>query len=96
MASILHWFDRAGALCLRCSLKTATSSWETIWNTPRSAVVASYRLSVGASLIAALVNAVFWRARGVGAGRYDFPGRRLVDALIDLPFALPTAVAASP
>jgi sulfate/thiosulfate transport system permease protein len=75
-------------------LKTATSSWETIWNTisdPR--VVASYRLSVGASLVAALVNAVFGALAAWVLVRYDFPGRRLVDALIDLPFALPTAVA---
>jgi len=75
-------------------LKTATSSLETIWNTisdPR--VVASYRLSVGASLIAALVNAVFGALAAWVLVRYDFPGRRLVDALIDLPFALPTAVA---
>jgi sulfate transport system permease protein len=75
-------------------LKTATSSWAAIWNTiadPR--VVASYRLSVGASLVAALVNAVFGILAAWVLVRYDFPGRRFVDALIDLPFALPTAVA---
>jgi sulfate transport system permease protein len=75
-------------------LKTATASWAAIWGTitdPR--VVASYRLSVGASLIAALVNAVFGILAAWVLVRYEFPGRRLVDALIDLPFALPTAVA---
>jgi sulfate transport system permease protein len=75
-------------------IKTATSSWQAIWNTisdPR--VVASYRLSVGASLVAAVVNAIFGGLAAWVLVRYDFPGRRLVDALIDLPFALPTAVA---
>ena len=75
-------------------LKTATSSWAEIWETisdPR--VVASYRLSVGASLVAALVNAVFGFLAAWVLVRYEFPGRRMVDALIDLPFALPTAVA---
>jgi len=75
-------------------LKTAQLSWEQFWaiaTAPR--VLASYRLTFGASLIAALVN--------TGAGaivawvlvRYHFPGQRLVDAMVDLPFALPTAVA---
>ena len=75
-------------------LKTATASWAAIWSTisdPR--VVASYRLSVGASLVAALVNAVFGSMAAWVLVRYEFPGRRIVDALIDLPFALPTAVA---
>ncbi|MGG7380558.1 molybdate ABC transporter permease subunit, partial [Escherichia coli] len=54
---------------------------------------ASYRLSVGASLAAACVNAVFGALAAWVLVRYDFPGRRIVDALIDLPFALPTAVA---
>jgi sulfate transport system permease protein len=54
--------------------------------------VASYRLSFGAALIAALINAVFGFLVAWVLVRYDFPGRRLVDALIDLPFALPTAV----
>jgi sulfate transport system permease protein len=75
-------------------LKTATSSWAAIWATiadPR--VVASYKLSVGASLVAASVNAVFGFLAAWVLVRYEFPGRRIVDALIDLPFALPTAVA---
>jgi sulfate transport system permease protein len=54
--------------------------------------VASYRLSFGAALIAAVVNSVFGFIVAWSLVRYDFPGRRLVDAVIDLPFALPTAV----
>jgi len=56
-------------------------------------VVASYKLSLGASLAAAAVNAVFGSLVAWTLARYTFPGRRIVDALIDLPFALPTAVA---
>ena len=76
------------------ALKTATLTWDSFWATvtdPR--VVASYRLSFGASLIAALVNLVAGVIVAWVLVRYDFPGRRLVDALVDLPFALPTAVA---
>ena len=75
-------------------LKAASLSWQQIWNTisdPR--VVASYKLSVGAALAAAAVNGVFGLLVAWVLARYDFPGRRLIDALIDLPFALPTAVA---
>jgi sulfate/thiosulfate transport system permease protein len=54
--------------------------------------IASYRLSFGAALLAALVNAIFGFIVAWTLVRYEFPGRRLVDALIDLPFALPTAV----
>ena len=75
-------------------LKTASLSWQQIWNTisdPR--VVASYKLSVGAALAAAAVNGVFGLLIAWVLARYTFPGRRLIDALIDLPFALPTAVA---
>jgi len=56
-------------------------------------VVASYRLTFGASLAGALVNAVFGLVVAWVLVRYRFPGQRLVDALVDLPFALPTAVA---
>ena len=56
-------------------------------------VVASYKLSFGASLLAASINAVFGLFLAWGLVRYTFPGKKLVDALIDLPFALPTAVA---
>jgi len=59
--------------------------------TPR--VIASYQLTFGASLLAALVNAVFGLIMAWVLVRYPFPGKRIVDALVDLPFALPTAVA---
>ena len=74
--------------------RTMTMSWVEFRSTitdPR--VVASYRLTLGASLAAAAVNAVFGALVAWALARYSFPGRRLVDALIDLPFALPTAVA---
>jgi sulfate transport system permease protein len=74
--------------------RTASLTWDAFWQTisdPR--VVASYRLSIGAAFVAALVNAVFGFLVAWVIVRYEFPGRRLVDALIDLPFALPTAVA---
>jgi sulfate transport system permease protein len=75
-------------------LKAATMSWEAFWaavTTPR--VIASYQLTFGASLIGALVNAVFGLLVAWVLVRYTFPGKRLIDALVDLPFALPTAVA---
>jgi sulfate transport system permease protein len=68
--------------------------WGSFWlsvTDPR--VIASYRITLGASLVAASVNAVFGFLAAWVLVRYDFPGRRVVDALIDLPFALPTAVA---
>jgi sulfate/thiosulfate transport system permease protein len=75
-------------------LKSCTLSGAQFWaavSSPR--VVASYRLTFGASLLAALVNAVFGLLLAWVLVRYRFPGRKLVDALVDLPFALPTAVA---
>lgn len=75
-------------------LRTAGMSWDefvTAVASPR--VVASYKLSFGVSLIAALVNAFFGFILAWVLVRYNFPGRRVVDALVDLPFALPTAVA---
>jgi sulfate/thiosulfate transport system permease protein len=75
-------------------VRTMTMSWAAFRDTitdPR--VVASYRLSLGASLAAATVNAVFGALVAWVLARYSFPGRRILDALIDLPFALPTAVA---
>jgi sulfate transport system permease protein len=69
-------------------------TWPRFWSAVTSpAVVASYRLTFGASLGAALVNAVFGFLVAWVLARYRFPGKRLVDALVDLPFALPTAVA---
>ncbi|MBI2516631.1 MAG: sulfate ABC transporter permease subunit CysT [Opitutae bacterium] len=75
-------------------LKTAGMTLEDFWTTitaPR--VLASYRLSFGASLLAGAVNAVFGLLVAWVLARYSFPGRRIIDALVDLPFALPTAVA---
>ena len=75
-------------------LKTFTLSWQQFLDattTPR--VVASYKLTFGASFLAALLNAVFGLVVAWVLVRYRFPGRRLVDGLVDLPFALPTAVA---
>ncbi len=74
--------------------KTAGLSWADFWQTvsnPR--VVASYRLTFGASLIAAGINMVFGFLVTWVLVRYSFPGKRLIDAMVDLPFALPTAVA---
>ncbi|MGB4343028.1 MAG: sulfate ABC transporter permease subunit CysT, partial [Moraxellaceae bacterium] len=74
--------------------KTATMTWEDFVNTvtaPR--VLASYELSFGASFIAAGLNAVFGFLVAWVLVRYRFPGKRIIDALVDLPFALPTAVA---
>lgn len=75
-------------------LKTATLSWGDFWeNVTSPRVLASYRLSFGASAVAALVNGVFGFIVAWVLVRYRFPGRKLVDAFVDLPFALPTAVA---
>jgi sulfate/thiosulfate transport system permease protein len=74
--------------------RTADLSWADFWTTvtnPR--VLASYRVTFGASLAAALVNTVFGLLVAWVLVRYRFLGRRLVDAIVDLPFALPTAVA---
>jgi sulfate/thiosulfate transport system permease protein len=75
-------------------LKAATLTWPRFWHIisdPRA--LASYRISFGASFIAALINLVFGLLVAWVLVRYRFPGRRLVDSLVDLPFALPTAVA---
>jgi len=75
-------------------VKTATLDWAHFVSAVTSArVVASYKLSLGASGLAALVNAFFGLITAWVLVRYSFPGKRLVDALVDLPFALPTAVA---
>jgi sulfate/thiosulfate transport system permease protein len=75
-------------------LKASTLTWHQFWHvvlSPRA--IASYRLSFGASLIGALINLVFGVLVAWVLVRYDFPGKRLFDSVIDLPFALPTAVA---
>ena len=75
-------------------LNTLAMTWEAFWQAVSSArVVASYQLSFGASLIAATVNLLFGTILAWVLVRYHFFGKRLLDALIDLPFALPTAVA---
>jgi sulfate transport system permease protein len=75
-------------------LKTFTMTWEHFWTTVTSErVMASYRLTFGASLIGAFINAIFGFIVAWVLVRYQFPGKRIIDALVDLPFALPTAVA---
>jgi len=75
-------------------LKTFTMTWgQFIDATTSPRVMASYRLSFGASLLAAMLNAVFGLLVAWVLVRYEFPGRKIIDALVDLPFALPTAVA---
>ena len=75
-------------------IKTSSLSLHEFWiaiASPR--VVASYKLTFGASLIGALINSVFGLLTAWVLTRYTFPGKRFIDALVDLPFALPTAVA---
>ena len=78
------------AVFIKTSSLGLAQFWEVV-TAPR--VLASYRLSFGASLLAASINAVFGLMLAWALVRYSFPGKKLVDALIDLPFALPTAVA---
>jgi sulfate transport system permease protein len=74
-------------------LKAGGMEWERFVGVITSErAVASYRLSFGASLVAATVNMVFGFAIAWTLVRYDFPGRKIIDAIIDMPFALPTAV----
>lgn len=75
-------------------IKTTELSFSEFWNVvsaPR--VLASYQLTFGASLLGALINAVFGLLTAWVLVRYTFPGKKMIDALVDLPFALPTAVA---
>lgn len=75
-------------------IRTTELTWEEFWfavTTPR--VLASYRLTFGAAFAAALANAIFGLLVAWVLVRYRFPGKKLIDALVDLPFALPTAVA---
>jgi len=74
--------------------KTFTLTWDQFWSAvsgPR--VVASYRLTFMSSLVAALINSFFGLLIAWVLVRYDFWGKKLFDAMVDLPFALPTAVA---
>jgi sulfate transport system permease protein len=75
-------------------LRTAGMTWEQFVQAVASPrVLASYRISFGASFVAALLNLVFGLLLAWVLVRYPFPGRKVIDALVDLPFALPTAVA---
>jgi len=75
-------------------LKTEGMGWVRFWHvvlSPR--VIAAYRLSIGASMVAAILNSIFGFIVAWTLSRYDFAGKGLLDALVDLPFALPTSVA---
>lgn len=75
-------------------VKTSTLSWPAFWEivtAPR--VLASFRLTFGASFLGALINSFFGLIVAWVLVRYRFPGKRLIDGFVDLPFALPTAVA---
>jgi sulfate transport system permease protein len=79
-----------GALVIR----TLGLSWADFWRLATTdRALATYRLTFGASLIAAVVNAIFGTLLAWVLTRYEFPGRRFMDAMVDFPFALPTAVA---
>jgi sulfate transport system permease protein len=78
-----------GAVVLKASTLTAAQAWDLV-TSPRA--LAAYRLSFGAAAIAAAINTVFGVLVAWVLARYRFPGRTLVDAVVDLPFALPTAV----
>jgi sulfate transport system permease protein len=74
--------------------KALGMSWTELWRLATTErAMAAYRLTFGASFIAALTNAVFGTILAWVLVRYHFPGRRFIDALVDIPFALPTAVA---
>jgi sulfate transport system permease protein len=76
------------------ALKSTELTWSAFWGTiANSRTLAALGLSFGAAFVAALVNTVAGVVIAWGLVRYDFPGRRIIDAVIDLPLALPTAVA---
>ena len=88
--SAIVLFPMAGLI-----LKTIGVGWHEFWGaamTPRA--IAAYKLTFGASFAAAFVNAIFGSILAWVLVRYHFPGKRIIDALVDIPFALPTAVAA--
>src|SRR5688572_11603627 len=75
-------------------LKTLGIPWKEFWHLATTdRALAAYKLTFGASLVAALANAVFGTLLAWVLARYDFPGCRFSDAMVDFPFALPTAVA---
>ena len=76
------------------AFKSSSLDWAQLWDIASGErALASYRVTFGASLLAALINALFGLIVAWVLVRYRFPGKRLVDSLVDLPFALPTAVA---
>jgi sulfate transport system permease protein len=79
-----------GALVLRASTMSFSTFWATVTD---DRALAAYRLSFGAAAISGVLNAIFGLLVAWVLVRYTFPGKRIVDALVDLPFALPTAVA---
>lgn len=75
-------------------VRTLGISWSEFWHLATTErAIAAYKLTFGASLVAALVNAIFGTLLAWVLTRYEFPGRRFIDAMVDFPFALPTAVA---
>src|SRR6266436_4027073 len=75
-------------------IRTCELSWADFWRLATTdRALAAYRLTFGASFVAALANAVFGSLLAWVLTRYEFPGRRFLDAMVDFPFALPTAVA---
>ncbi len=87
--SLLVLFPLSGLV-----IKTSGLTWDEFWHTVTNArVVHAFALSFGAAFVAALINMVAGLLIAWVLVRYRFPGRRIVDALVDLPFALPTAVA---
>lgn len=75
-------------------VRTLGISWSEFWHLATTdRALAAYQLTFGASLVAALANAVFGTLLAWVLVRYEFPGRRFIDAMVDFPFALPTAVA---
>ena len=75
-------------------VRTLGLSWGQFWELATTdRALAAYKLTFGASLIAALANAIFGTLLAWVLTRYEFPGRRIIDAMVDFPFALPTAVA---
>ena len=79
-----------GACLIKAATLTPTQFVDAVWS---ERARAAYALSLGASLAAAVANVVFGLLLAWVLARYEFPGKRLADALVDLPFALPTAVA---
>jgi sulfate/thiosulfate transport system permease protein len=93
----ITWFYLTGMLFLPLGAmfaKAATGGWDKFWQVATSPVALSaYDVTFTTSLITAILNGLFGTAIAWVLVRYDFPGKRIIDASIDLPFALPTSVA---